>query len=254
MIATRFEPCFSGPADIGVMAAELAGFLERVRQTRLREAELFRTVPPELFALKEVALSGHGEPTLCPNFTEVVEAVVHLRARQPHFFEIVLMTNTSGLGTPEAQRGLRQLTINDEVWVKLDAGTQDYMERINRPDITLEKVLDNILTLGRKRPVIVQSLFPQIATEEPSDQEIDQYAQRLLGLKTAGANTSMVQIYSSHRSPHRPGCAHLPLGSFSYVARRVRLIAAGKLTLTGKYTICASFSSPILKTSPTAPR
>jgi molybdopterin-guanine dinucleotide biosynthesis protein A/wyosine [tRNA(Phe)-imidazoG37] synthetase (radical SAM superfamily) len=221
----RDEAGFSGPVDIGVMAAELAGFLERVRQKTLRELEWFRNVPSEFLELKEVALSGHGEPTLCPNFTEVVEAVVHLRARRLHPFKIVLITNTTGLDTPEVQRGLRQLTLSDEVWVKLDAGTQEYMDKVNRPDIPLQKVLENILTLGRKRPVIVQSLFPQIKTEEPSDQEIDQYSQRLLELKTAGANISKVQIYSSHRPPHRPDCAHLPLNRLSYIARRVRAVA-----------------------------
>jgi wyosine [tRNA(Phe)-imidazoG37] synthetase (radical SAM superfamily) len=221
----RGESGFPGKIDIGVMSVELAGFLELVQQYKLRELDWFRNVPSPLLELKEVALSGHGEPTLCPNFTEVVEEVVHLRAKQLRPFKIVLITNTTGLVTPEVQRGLRHLTMRDEVWVKLDAGTQEYMNKVNRPDITLQKVLENILALGRKRPVVIQSLFPQIGTEEPSHLEIEQYAQRLLELKTAGANISMVQIYSAHRPPHRPDCAHLPLKKLSHIARRVRVVA-----------------------------
>ena len=221
----RDEPGISGPVDLGVMSAELASLLERVRRNELRELEWFRNVPSEFLELKEVALSGHGEPTLCPNFAEVVEEVVHLRAKQLRPFKIVLITNTTGLDLPAVQRGLRLFRAMDEVWVKLDAGTQAYMNRVNRPDITLQRVLENILTLGRKRPVVIQSLFPQIGGEEPSPEEIEQYAQRLLELKTAGANIALVQIYSAHRPPHRPDCAHLPLRTLSSIARRVREVA-----------------------------
>ena len=221
----RDEPGFNGPVDIGVMTAELAGLLERVWQNKLRELDWFRNVPQEFLELKEVALSGHGEPTLCPNFTEVVEAVVHLRARSSRPFKIVLITNTTGLDSPAVQCGLRSFKAMDEVWVKLDAGTQEYMDLINRPDITLQKVLDNIVTLGRTRPVVIQSLFPQIGGQEPPPGEIEQYAQRLLELKTAGANISLVQIYSAHRPPHRPDCGHLPLRALSAIARRVREVA-----------------------------
>lgn len=207
----RDEPGFSGPVDIGVMSAELAGFLERVRQKKLRELDWCRNVPPEFLELKEVALSGHGEPTLCPNFCDVVEAVIHRRAMEHTPFKIVRITNSTGLDAPEVQRGLRHLTATVEVWAKLDAGTQEYMSNVNRSDIPLQKVLENILTLGRKRSVVIQSLFPLIGTENPSLREIEQYAQRLQELKTAGAKISLVQIYSAHRPSHRPDSAHLPL-------------------------------------------
>jgi wyosine [tRNA(Phe)-imidazoG37] synthetase (radical SAM superfamily) len=155
----------------------------------------------------------------------VVEAVVHLRARSSRPFKIVLITNTTGLATPAVQCELKSFKAMDEVWVKLDAGTQEYMDLINRPDITLQKVLDNIVTLGRKRPVVIQSLFPQIGGQEPPPGEIEQYAQRLLELKTAGAHISLVQIYSAHRPPYRPDCGHLPLRALSAIAGRVREVA-----------------------------
>lgn len=221
----RDAPGLPGPIDIVVMSAELAGLLERVRRNTLRELDWFRNVPPELLELREVALSGDGEPTLCPVFTKVVEAVVHLRAQQPLLFKIVLITNTAGFNTPEVQRGLRLLTTQDEIWVKLDAGTQAYLNKVNRPDLSLEQVLDNIRAIGRKRPVVVQSLFPQIGTDKLPEEEIEQYAQRLRELKRAGARISLVQIYSAHRPPHRPDCGHLPLKQLSFIARRVRKVA-----------------------------
>jgi len=210
--------------DVKVMSAELQALLRLVHENKLREVAWFRHLPPELLELKAVALSGEGEPTLCPKFAEVVREVVHIRSQAKFpFFKIVLMTNTVGLNLPEVRVGLHLLTTQDEIWLKLDAGTQDYMNKVNRPDVTLRKVLANILSIGRERPVVIQSLFPLISGEEPPPDEIEQYVQRLQELKTGGAQIAMVQIYSAHRPPQRGDrCGHLPLKSLSHIARRVR--------------------------------
>jgi len=216
--------------DVKVMSAELQNLLGLVYENKLREAAWFRHLPAELLQLKSVALSGEGEPTLCRKFGEVVREVVHIRSQGKFpFFKIVLITNTAGLNLPETRVGLQLLTTQDEVWVKLDAGTQDYMNQVNRPDITLRKVLANILSIGRERPVIIQSLFPLISGAEPPPGEIEQYVQRLQELKAGGAQITMVQIYSAHRPPHRGDCCgHLPLKSLSYIARRVREVTGLK--------------------------
>jgi len=135
----------------------------------------------------------------------------------------VLITNASGLDRPEVRAGLRHLTSDDEIWAKLDAGTQQYMDKVNRPkDITLRKVLRNILAIARERPVIIQSLFPLISGEEPAADEIDRYVERLQELKAGGAKISLVQVYSEHRAPNWPDCGHVPLKCLSRIAQRVR--------------------------------
>lgn len=96
------------------------------------------------------------------------------------------------------------------------------MNRINRPDILLDKVLRNILKLAWERPVVIQSLFPLIDGLGPSVDEIEAYAQRLLELKASGAQISLVQVYSAHRPLHLLNCAHLPLKDLAFIARRVR--------------------------------
>jgi wyosine [tRNA(Phe)-imidazoG37] synthetase (radical SAM superfamily) len=173
--------------------------------------------------LKHVALSGDGEPTLCPLFSEVVQTVLHLRARGSEFFKVVLITNATGLDLPDVQLGLQFFTRHDEVWAKLDAGTEAYMREVNRTEVPLEKVFQNILLVGRQRPIIIQSLFAAIHGQGPSDAEILSYAQKLKELKEHGARISLVQIYS----PTRPqsNCSHLPLRRLSEIARIVRTTA-----------------------------
>jgi wyosine [tRNA(Phe)-imidazoG37] synthetase (radical SAM superfamily) len=223
--------------DLKILAAELRQMLALSAEGRVHELPGYQSVPEELLKLKSVALSGDGEPTLYPNFHEAVQVVVHLRAQGEFpFFKIVLITNGSGLHLPQVQWGLQLFTLEDEIWTKLDAGTQAYMERVNRPksepancaNVSLQLVLDNILKLGRQRPIVIQSLFALIDGEEPPLDEIEQYVQRLKELKQAGANISLVQVYSAHRPSIRAVCSHLPLRSLSRIAQRVREVSGLK--------------------------
>jgi len=214
---------YEGQLDVDGMAGELKKTLAYVRAGRLRERPWYRNLPDELLELRHVALSGDGEPTLSPKFAEALQAAVHVRALSGFpFFKLVLLTNATGLDLPHVQQGLKFLTRSDEVWAKLDGGTQAYVNKVNRPGVPLEKILSNILMLGRQRPVVIQSLFPAIRGEEPPLEEIAQYAHRLLELKNGGAQISLVQIYSATRPSPNSESGHLPLKVLSRIAQTVR--------------------------------
>jgi wyosine [tRNA(Phe)-imidazoG37] synthetase (radical SAM superfamily) len=219
----RHQPSSDIRLDVLTMTMELERTLELVHSGGIRERPGYRNVPRELLELRQVALSGDGEPTLCSNFLEAVQAVIHLRARARFpFFRLVLITNATGLDRPEVIEGLKLFTARDEVWAKLETGTQDHWHRINRPDCVLEQVLAKILSLARQRPVIIQSLFPSVGGEAPRASEIEAYVQRLRELKEAGAQIPLVQVYSATRPTPHPECGHLPLRTLSAIARRVR--------------------------------
>lgn len=207
-----------------VMATELHRTLLAVRQGHLRSRPWYQSLPAELLQLRHVALSGDGEPTLAPNFVEAVQAVTRVRALGG-FFKIVLLTNGTGLDQPEVLRGLELLTKSDEIWIKLDGGTQAFVDKVNRPNVPLEKILANILFVGRQRPVVVQSLFPAIHGDEPPLEEIQEYARRLKELKSGGAQISLVQVYSAARPGIRAELGHLPLRVLSQIAQTVRHVA-----------------------------
>ncbi|MBM3880234.1 MAG: hypothetical protein FJ387_11030 [Verrucomicrobia bacterium] len=219
----RALPLTDTRLEVPVMVRELEHTLELALNARLHDLPGFRSLPAELLQLRHVALSGDGEPTLCPNFCEAVHAIVHLRAlgRFP-FFKLVLISNATGLDLPLVRLGLQSFTLKDELWLKLDGGTAGYVGRINRPKVALEKVIENLILVGRQRPIVIQSLFPRFAGEEPPADELDQYVRRLQGLKDAGVKVSMVQIYSAMRPTLHPDCGHLPLKSLSRIAHLVR--------------------------------
>ena len=215
--------------DVKVMAHELKHTLGFVLAGRLHERPTYHTLPDELLQLRHVTLSGDGEPTFSPHFVEAVQAIVHVRAMGVFpFFKLVLITNATGLDQPQVQEGLKHFTKSDEIWAKLDGGTQEYLNKVDKLDVPLEKILGNILTLARQHPVVIQSLFPSINGEEPPPAEIEQYALRLRDLKNAGAQIPLVQIYSATRPTPNSGCGHLPLRTLSRIAGAVRHIAGLK--------------------------
>ncbi len=210
--------------DVDAVAAELRKTIAFIQSGKLAERPSYHSLPSELLQLRQVALSGDGEPTLAANFVEAVQAVVRVRALGG-FFKLVLYTNGTGLDQPSVLRGLEFLTKSDEVWIKLDGGTQSFIDKVNRPDVPLEKILSNILLVGRQRPVIIQSLFPAIHGEEPPFEEIREYALRLKELKAGGAQITMVQIYSAARPGVNAEWGHLPLRVLSQIAQTVRQTA-----------------------------
>jgi len=225
----RQDPPREARLDVGVMATELNRTLEFVCSGSLRERPWFHALPDEMLQLRHVAFSGDGEPTFAPNFAEAVQSVVHVRALGGFpFFKMVLITNATGLDQPQVQQGLKFFTKSDEVWAKLDGGTEAYLNKVDRPNAHLEKILANILLVARQRPVVIQSLFPAINGEEPPLEEIEQYAQRLNELKIRGAQIPLVQIYSATRPTPNSGCGHLPLKTLSRIAQTVRQIAGLK--------------------------
>ena len=209
--------------DGDLLGQELEETLEAIRTGAVFRNPAYLRLPGELRTLGQVMLSGEGEPTLCPNFVEVVETLIHVRARGRHpFFRLVLETNGSGLDRAEVIDGLGHFTSQDEVWVKLDAGTDERFRRINGVEIPLDRVLSRILNLGRRRPVVIHSLFANLEGCPPSRAEVAAYLQCLSHLRARGAVISRVQVYSVAHPPPNSGCTHLPLESLSEIARRVR--------------------------------
>jgi wyosine [tRNA(Phe)-imidazoG37] synthetase (radical SAM superfamily) len=175
--------------------------------------------------IQHVVISGSGEPTVSPQFAEAMEGILHLRALRQHpFFKIVLMTNAVALHEPSVARTLKLLCREDEIWVKLDAGSPAWMEAVNRPEApAFERVLANLSHIGRQRPIVIQSLFPQVSGKTVSPLEIESYARLLKQLADDGVQIAQVQIYSASQPTREPSCGHLPLRTLSDIARQVRL-------------------------------
>jgi len=167
------------------------------------EPEFART-PAERRRFNDIALSGDGEPTTCPQFSEIVADIAELKSRLAitETVKTILITDACYLTKPAVMPGLAVLDeSNGEIWAKLDAGTEAYFQRVNRPNYSLEHIMENIIGAARVRPVVIQSLFMRIDGQGPSRGEIEAFAERLSDIIRSGGSISEVQVYSVARTP-----------------------------------------------------
>ena len=221
----RTTPGIAPDIDVAILEVELRAMLDLYQSGQLQEHPIFKETSRSLLHLTDVALSGDGEPTICKNFTQVCECVNRVR-REPWCpkFKLVLITNATGLHRPEVQRGLEFFSDKDEIWAKLDAGTDDYFQKIDRTGLKLEPILNNLLMEGRKRPVIIQSLFLEYQGQGPDDAEIRAYLDRLAWLQRQGCRIQLVQVYSIARPPAESAATPLGKERLEAIAARVRAL------------------------------
>lgn len=209
--------------DIPAMMTELATTLEAIEAGEGGLLAGCEGAPKEYLRLGHVALSGNGEPTLCPVFEEVVEAVMHLRAQGRHgFFKVALITNSTALEEPCVRRGLRLMTSRDEIWAKLDAGTPGWFRRVNGEGVPYEDVLRSITAAGRRRPLVLQGLFPRLDGRPIPMAEQEAYGGRVAALRRDGVQVDFVQVYSATRPSASGRACHAGLNELSQVAKWVR--------------------------------
>lgn len=150
-----------------------------------------------------ITFSGHGEPSLHPDFPDIVEAVKETRNRLAPGAKTAILSNSSAVSEERTRKALARL---DMRIMKLDCGTQTAFARYSRPapGLTLEAVTSGLAGLARLAPVTIQSLWSGGAdgnlTASPKDGELGRHPEvsawvdRLRRIKPA-----FVQVYSLDR-------------------------------------------------------
>jgi wyosine [tRNA(Phe)-imidazoG37] synthetase (radical SAM superfamily) len=189
--------------ELAQLLAELDEMLGLISTGKIYETERFKSVPPNLRRLNDVAFSGDGEPTTYKNFDEIVELCAELKSKHElDETKMVLITNASMFHRQPVKRGLEVLDQNQgEVWAKLEAGTEEYFKIVDRTPIPFQQILDNITSASKIRPLVIQSLFMRIDTAPPSGEELGQYCERLNEIQSVGGQIKLVQIYTIARRP-----------------------------------------------------
>jgi wyosine [tRNA(Phe)-imidazoG37] synthetase (radical SAM superfamily) len=185
------------------LLVELDHALDLVVSGDLFKHEKFSSTPAHLRRLNDIAFSGDGEPTTYRNFDQIMARAAEVKGRHGlHDVKMVLITNASMFHRPSIQRGLAILDANQgEIWAKLDAGTADYYQLIDRTKIPFQRVLDNITAAARVRPLVIQSLFMRVRDQPPTPAELEAFCDRLNEITAASGRLKLVQIYTIARTP-----------------------------------------------------
>jgi wyosine [tRNA(Phe)-imidazoG37] synthetase (radical SAM superfamily) len=185
------------------LIAELEETLKLAASGELFEHPKFKDTPPQFRRLNDIAFSGDGEPTTYRNFDEIIAACADLKRRMGlDAVKMVLITNASMFHRPHVVRGLEILDQNNgEIWAKLEAGTAEYFQLVDRTPIPFQQILDNITAAARLRPLVIQALFMRVSGEPPSGAELNAFCDRLNEITAAGGKFKLVQVYTVARRP-----------------------------------------------------
>jgi len=211
--------------ELDAVLEELEALLERVSDGSLWDDPTFADVPEELRRLNDIAFSGDGEPTTYRNFDEIVKRVGEVKDRAgAKAARLVLITNASMFHRPVVEVGLETLhEHNGEIWAKLEAGTDEYYQLIERTVVPFTRVLENITVVARRWPVVIQSLFMRVAGEAVPESEIEAFCDRLCEIVSEGGRLKLVQVYTVARPPAESFVTALTDVELEAIAERVRL-------------------------------
>jgi len=138
-----------------------------------------------------ITFSGNGEPTLHPEFPEIVNAVVDLRNRYRPQVKVALLSNSTGL----AREGVREVLGRIDLPVlKLDAGSARVFRSINRParDVSFEEITYLLSNAG---DIILQTVLVDGSPTNVTPLDLHAYFEQLVRIRPVE-----VHLYSIDRA------------------------------------------------------
>jgi len=168
-----------------------------------------------------ITFAGNGEPTMHPGFPEVIDNTIALRDFYFPAAKITVLSNSTRLHKEEVRRALQKI---DHNVLKLDAGSEEMFNAINRPlsPVSLAKVVENLEKFKGK--VIIQTLFLRgivkgVAVDNTTDAEIALWLKHLDKIKP-----SLVMLYSLSRETPEEGLIKVSGEEMEEIANKVRAI------------------------------
>jgi len=202
-----------------------AGFSLEQMEADLRFA--IESAQEQNVAIKDICFSGNGEPTLSVAFADAFKLAEKIIAS---YFEcndlyapnLVVITNGTGLLHPQVFSFLKDAAAANpsfNIWLKLDAGTPEWYQKMNRSVCSCEKLIEKIKEFVSCAPVTLQTMLCAIDGEPPPQEEAQAWEKLVCELTANSVNTPYgkrsnvrkVQLYGKARSaPEDPLASELP--------------------------------------------
>ncbi len=203
--------------DLSLMQSELKFLLNDVLK-----ADFFDRygVEPEYRVIRDIAISGNGEPTSTRKFKEIVDVI----GESIEIFELdgkinfVLITNGSLIHKNDVSDGLRQLNeFGGEVWFKLDRATDAGLAQINNAGISAERVLANLIEASALCPTWVQTSVFALDGETFSASEQNAYIRFLQTAVKSNGTLKGVLLYGLARPSLQPESTRLSVAKPEWI-------------------------------------
>ncbi|MFH1312754.1 MAG: radical SAM protein [Candidatus Eisenbacteria bacterium] len=194
--------------DLSEYAADLptVDAVAEALETALRDLD----PPPEY-----ITFSGNGEPTLHPQFPEIVDAVIRVKQRTGTDARLAILSNSTAVTDKRVREALGKLDVRI---MKLDAGNEEVFDRISRPapGVTFDAVVEGLKDLD---DITLQSAFVGGELTNAGDEDVEAWLKVVREIKP----TSM-QIYSLENAPAMPTLVGIPMERLREIRDRVKQV------------------------------
>ena len=194
--------------DLPLLEMELSSFLDDVVNGSFYDRF---EVPQTNRVIKDIAISGNGEPTSVEGFEKAIsligETILKAEIKEPH--QLVLITNGSLIHREQVQRGLDLLRkYHGQVWFKLDSVTQIARKLINNAAISQESHLENLLNSAKLCPTWLQTCLLSIDGQSFDTNEQNAYLE-MLAVVLEKVKLQGVMLYTLARPSMQPEAGQL---------------------------------------------
>ncbi len=217
----RTTPGGSARIDLVRLESELRHLLTLVASGQLWDTAPFDTAAAEHRAVVDIAFAGDGEPTSPPEFPAAAALVRALRDELAPTVPLRLLTNATLVHRSAVRAALASF---DDLWCKLDAGTDAWFHRVDGTRFPFNRVLRNLRELAAERPIVIQAMFCSLGEDRPGAEEIAAWVGRLRHIGRHGT-ISEVQVYTVARKPASSSVGALSAQELDSIATTAR--AAG---------------------------
>lgn len=168
--------------------------------------------------LDSITFAGNGEPTLHPHFAQIIDDTIELRDTYYPQAKVSVLTNSSRASNPTIAEALLK---TDQPILKLDAGTEETFNRINKPlmKTSLEDIVGSLEAFQGK--AVIQTLFVKGThkgeiIDNTTDEEVEAWLGHLKRIKPR-----LVMIYPIARSTPEENLEVVPFEKLNEIAGRV---------------------------------
>lgn len=211
------------PLDLDRLASELRGMLDAI----LNDDFLAREAPEGMRVLRDIALSGDGEPTSADEFDAAIARIgaVLDEFHRPDPLKLVLISNGSLTHKTAVQDGLRRLAkLGGEVWFKIDRATTAGILAINDTHTDPARVRRNLAACCAACPTRIQTCMFALDGAPPAEDEIAAYLELLADARRFAVPPRGVLLYGLARpslQPEAPRLSALPAAWLAALAERI---------------------------------
>ena len=196
--------------EVGELIADFPAGEKVVDALETRLQQLCR----ERISIDVITFSGNGEPTLHPELLAIIKAASVLRDRYVPHAKLAILSNSSTVYRSEIRAALEGVDLK---LMKLDAGSEALMRRINLPakGCDFAQMLQGLAQLDG---VMLQAMFVWGRVANTAPVAIREWTNRVSAIRPNG-----VHIYTLDRVPADSGLTPVSRGvleSIAWYARR----------------------------------